>query len=148
MRATFCAIALLAMFAPAPFAQAQGADFQAQPNAVLQIQRAHILDGVWRMGIGGTLTLTTRADEVLEGEYRGRPCHGQYRGNAFSVLCSSEGRGAYVFSGWAVEEPPVATTARARVVAQPARMLGQVHQAMLNNRGHLEELNELRATRQ
>lgn len=143
MRVALCALALMAL---ATSASAQV--FEANPNAVLQIQRVNILDGVWRVGALGDLTLTTRPNEVLEGSLAGQPCHGQYRGNAFAVFCMGPDRGPYLISGQAVETPPVATTARARIVAQPARMTGQIHQTYLTARGHTEEVVQLNATRQ
>ncbi|MGQ0533905.1 MAG: hypothetical protein ACT4OF_14630 [Caulobacteraceae bacterium] len=148
MRTALCAVALFAASISASAALAQVNDFQTAPGALLQIQRDHILDGVWRTGALGDLRLTTRPNEVLEGELDGRACHGQYRGNAFAILCPSEGRGPYLLSGMAVEQPPVATTRRARIVAQPARMAGQIHQSYLSADGHTEEITQLSATRQ
>jgi hypothetical protein len=146
MRVALCALALATVFSSAALAQVT--DFRAQPGAVLQIQREHILDGVWRTGALGDLTLTTRPDGILEGELDGRPCHGQYLGNAFAVFCVAEGRGPYLISGQAAEQPPVATQRRARVLAQPARMEGQIHQSYLTAHGHTEEITRLIATRQ
>ncbi len=148
MRAALCALALLAASIPASAALAQVTDFRAAPNVVMQIQRGHILDGVWRVGGLGDLTLTTRPGEVLEGQLDGRPCRGQYRANTFALLCESDGRGPYLIGGSAHEEPPVATTARARIVAQPARMSGQIHLSHLNNDGYVQEVAQLSATRQ
>jgi hypothetical protein len=149
MRAAICALAILAPAISASGALAQVTDFRAPPSAVMQIQGAHILDGVWRTGVGD-ITLTTRPDEILEGSLEGRPCHGQYRGNAFSILCVHDGRGPYIISGAAREEPPVATTARrrSRVAAQPARMEGQIHLSYLASNGHTEEITRLDGTRQ
>jgi hypothetical protein len=147
MRFILCALALGAMAA-----SATAQTYQMNPNAVLQIQRESILDGVWNAGGLGQLTLTTRPDGVLEGQLAGKACHGQYQGNAFSLFCMSDGRGPYLISGAAFDEPPVATTARRRVgagiVAQPARMGGQIHQSYLSSRGHTEEVATLNATRQ
>ena len=126
MRAALCAFALLTASISGSAALAQTGGYAVQPNAVLQVQRGNILDGVWRVGALGDLTLTTRPDGLLEGQLDGRPCHGQYLGNAFSLFCVAEGRGPYLISGQASEQPPVATTARrARIVAQPARMSGR-----------------------
>jgi hypothetical protein len=141
MRFMLCALALAAISASA---SAQG--YQAQP--VLQIQRTNILDGVWSVGGLGQLTLTAQPEGVLAGELAGRPCHGQYSGNAFSLFCLSNDRGPYLLSGAAFEEPPVATRARARIVAQPARMGGQIHQTYLTARGHTEQIATLNGTRQ
>jgi hypothetical protein len=149
MRVALCALALATISSSAALAQVT--DLRAQPGvAVLQIQGANILDGVWRVGALGDLRLTTRPNELLEGELDGRPCHGQYRANAFAILCVAEGRGPYLISGEAFEEAPVATTARsrARIVAQPARMTGQIHQSYLTADGHTEEITQLVATRQ
>lgn len=143
MRVALCALALTAMMSTAS-AQV----FQAQPNAVLQMQRGNILDGVWRVNGLGDLSLTTRPNEVLEGQLARRACHGQYRGNTFALFCESADRGPYLITGVATEEPPVATTARARIVAQPARIGGQIHQSYLSSRGHVEEIATLSATRQ
>ena len=143
MRIALCALALVAL-ASAASAQV----YQVQPNAVLQVQRVNILDGVWRVGGLGDLSLTTRPNEVLEGSLAGQPCHGQYQGNAFSIFCMSQDRGPYLISGQAREVPPVATTARSRIAAQPARMEGQILQSYLTARGHTEEVAQLSATRQ
>lgn len=147
MRFILCALALAGITAAA-----SAQTYQVQPNAVLQIQRANILDGVWNVGGLGQLTLATRPDGVLEGQLAGKPCHGQHQGNAFSLFCMSDDRGPYLISGAAFEEPPVATTARRRVgagiVAQPARMGGQIHQTYLTARGHTEEVAQLNGTRQ
>lgn len=148
MRVALCALAVLAASFSATAALAQVSGFAAQPNTVLHIQRTHVLDGVWRVGALGDLTLTTRPGELLEGRLRGRPCHGQYRGNTFALLCESNERGPYLISGSAREEPPVATTARARLVARRARMWGQIHQSHLSNDGYLQEIAPLSATRQ
>jgi hypothetical protein len=149
MRAAICALAFLVPAISASAALAQVGDVRAPPSAVVQIQGAHILDGVWRTGVGD-ITLTTQPNEILEGSLEGRPCHGQYRGNAFSVLCVNDGRGPYILSGAAREEPPVATTARrrARIAAQPARMEGQIHLSYLGSNGHPEEITRLDGTRQ
>jgi hypothetical protein len=146
MRAALFALALLSV--PLSTARAQTNGYANQPNAVLQIQRGNLLDGVWRVGGLGDLTLTTRPNEVLEGQLDGRTCHGQYRGASFALFCESADRGPYLISGVASEEPPVATTARARIAAQPARLRGQIHQSYLSSRGHTEEVATLSATRQ
>lgn len=146
MRVALCALALAAISSSAALAQVT--DFRAQSGAVLQIQRDHILDGVWRTGALGDLTLTTRPDGLLEGQLDGRPCHGQYQGNAFAIFCVAEGRGPYLISGEAAVQPPVATQRRARIVAQAARMEGQIHQSYLTAGGHTEEITRLIATRQ
>jgi hypothetical protein len=145
MRFILCALALIGISA-----SASAQTYQVQPNAVLQIQRANILDGVWNVGGLGQLTLTTRPDGVLEGQLDGKACHGQHQANAFALFCPSDGRGPYLISGAAFEEPPVATTARRRtgIVAQPARMGGQIHQTYLTARGHTEEVATLHGTRQ
>ncbi|QGZ93215.1 hypothetical protein [Terricaulis silvestris] len=143
MRFILCALALAGITATA-----SAQTYQVQPNAVLQVQRANILDGVWNVGGLGQLSLTTRPEGALEGQLAGKACHGQYQGNAFSLLCMSDDRGPYLISGAAFEEPPVATTARARIVAQPARMGGQIHQTYLTARGHTEEVAQLNGTRQ
>jgi len=143
MRLALCALALAALTTTAA-AQV----YRAQPNAVLQIQRQNLLDGVWRVNGLGDLTLTTRPDEILEGQLAGRACLGQYRGNTFALFCSSADRGPYLLTGVATEAPPVATTARARIVAQPARMQGQILQSYMSSRGHAEEIAALSATRQ
>lgn len=148
MRAALSALALLTASITASAALAQTGGYAIQPNAVLQIQRANILDGVWRVNGLGDLTLTARPNEVLEGQLAGRACHGQYRGNSFALLCESADRGPYLLSGLATEAPPVATTARSRVAAQPARINGQIHQSYLSSRGHVEEIATLTATRQ
>ncbi len=146
MRAALCALALLTTSISASAALAQ--DYALQPNAVLQVQRSNILDGVWRVNGLGDLTLTARPNEVLEGQLAGRACHGQYRGNTFALFCESVDRGPYILSGMATEEPPVATTARTRVAARPARLSGQIHQSYLSSRGHVEEIATLSASRQ
>jgi hypothetical protein len=147
MRTILCALALGAMTA-----SAAAQTYQVNPNAMLQIQPTNILDGVWNVGGLGQLTLTARPDGVLEGQLDGKSCHGQYQGNAFSLFCPSDGRGPYLISGAAFDEPPVATTARRRVgagiVARPARMGGQIHQTYLTARGHTEEIALLNGTRQ
>jgi hypothetical protein len=148
MRAALSALALLSASISVSAALAQTGGYAIQPNAVLQIQRSNILDGVWRVNGLGDLTLTTRPNDVLEGQLAGRACHGQYRGATFALFCESVDRGPYIISGIATEEPPVATTARARIVAQPARMSGQIHQSYLSSRGHVEEIATLSATRQ
>ncbi|MGD9966297.1 MAG: hypothetical protein AB7T59_07240 [Hyphomonadaceae bacterium] len=145
MRVALCALALAALSSSAALAQAT--DFRAQSGAVLQIQREPILDGVWRTGVGD-LALTTRQNGILEGELDGRPCHGQHQANVFAIFCVAEGRGPFLFSGVAIEQPPVATQRRARIVAQPARMEGQIHQSYLSAGGHTEEIGRLVATRQ
>lgn len=129
-------------------AMAQTSDFRVAPNAILRAQQSHMLDGAWSVGGLGPLALTTRDAGVLEGELEGRPCHGQYQGNAFTLLCQADGRGPVVLVGWAYEAPPVAATARARVAAQPAEMRGQIYQASLSGRARLDEVAELRAARQ
>lgn len=146
MRAALCALALLTASMSASAALAQ--DYALQPNAVLQVQRSNILDGIWRVNGLGDLTLTARPNEVLEGEFAGRACHGQYRGNTFALFCESVDRGPYILSGMATEEPPVATTARTRVAARPARLSGQIHQSYLSSRGHVEEIATLSASHQ
>lgn len=146
MRMAISACVVVCALAAAP-AVAQVDELQ-QRSAVLLAARGHILDGVWHVGGFGRLTLTTRDGGSLEGELDGRPCHGQYLNASFSVFCESDRRGPVLLTGWAVETPPVATTARARVAASPARMLGQIHQAYLDGRGHAEELGEFTATRQ
>lgn len=148
MRAALCATALLAALISSSAALAQIGDFRAQPNAVLQVQHANLLDGVWRVNGLGDLTITTRPEGVLEGSLSGRACHGQYQGNTFAILCEGEGRGPFLISGVATEAPPVATTARSRVAAQPAQMTGQVHQAQLTNRGYVQQVGQLSGTRQ
>ena len=145
MRAALCAIALLSISASAALAQTE---FRAQPSAVLQVQQENILDGVWRVNGLGDLTITTRPNEVLEGQLAGRASHGQYRGNAFALFCESADRGPYLLSGMASRAPPVATTARSRVAAQPARIDGQIHISYLSSRGHVEEIATLVGTRQ
>jgi hypothetical protein len=147
MRAALCALALLTA-SIASTALAQVSDYAVQPNAVLQVQRSNILDGVWRVNGLGDLTLTARPNEVLDGQLAGRACHGQHRGNTFALFCESVDRGPYILSGVATEEPPVATTARSRVRARPARLSGQIHQSYLSSRGHVEEIATLSATRQ
>ena len=117
------------------------------PNAVAGIERSPILDGVWRVNGLGDLTLATRPNETLEGSLNGRACHGQYRGNAFSVFCESADRGPYLISGQA-SLAPRENTARSRAFAQSARMTGQIHQTYLTARGHTEEIVALTATRQ
>ena len=148
MRAALYALALLTASISASAVLAQTTGYAVQPNAVLQVQRSNILDGVWRVNGLGDLTITTRPNEVLEGQLAGRACHGQYRANTFALFCESVDRGPYIISGIASEEPPVATTARARIVAQPARMNGEIHQSYLSSRGHVEEIATLSATRQ
>lgn len=145
MRTILCALALGAMTA-----SAAAQTYQVNPDAMLQIQPVNILEGVWTVGGLGQLTLTPRADGVLDGQLEGKACHGQYQGNAFSLFCPSDGRGPYLISGAAFEEPPVATTARRRsgVFASPARMGGQIHQTYLTARGHTEEVAALNGTRQ
>ncbi|MGD9981532.1 MAG: hypothetical protein AB7H66_10160 [Hyphomonadaceae bacterium] len=147
MRATLCALALLTASISASSALAQSGSYAVQPG-VLQIQRGHILDGVWRVNGLGDLTITTRPNEVLEGQLAGRACHGQYLGNTFALLCESAERGPYLLTGVAIEEPPVATRARARMVAQPARMEGQIHISYLSRRGYVEEIATLSGVRQ
>lgn len=143
MRLVLCALALAALTS---VAMAQ--DYQAQPNLVVQLQRQNILDGVWRVNGLGDLTLSTRPDEALEGQLAGRACHGQYRGNTFALFCESADRGPYLLTGVATGTPPVATTARSRVVARPAQMQGQILQSYMSSRGHTEEIATLSATRQ
>lgn len=112
MRPLLCLLAALVVLVSAR-AAAQSDTFQMNPNTVLRIERAHILDGVWQVGGGfGPLTMTTRPDGALEGQLGGRACQGEYRSNAFALLCRAEERGPVIFSGIAVETPPVATTAR------------------------------------
>jgi hypothetical protein len=147
MRAALYALALLTASISASSAPAQVSGYAIQPNAVLQVQRSNLLDGVWRVNGLGELTLTTRPNEVLEGQLAGRACHGQYRRNTFALFCESDDRGPNLISGVAAEEPPVATRSRARVVAQPARLSGQIHQSYLSARGHVEEIAMLSATR-
>ncbi|MBL8545374.1 MAG: hypothetical protein JNL81_02865 [Hyphomonadaceae bacterium] len=118
------------------------------PNVIAGLERAPILDGVWRVNGLGDLTLATRPNEVLEGSLNGRACGGQYRGNAFSVFCEGADRGPYLISGQASLAPRENSTARSRVFAQPARMSGQIHQSYLTARGHTEEIAALSATRQ
>jgi hypothetical protein len=147
MRAALCALAVLSIATTASGALAQVGGYAIQPGAVIQIQRTNILDGVWRVNGLGDLTLTTRQNDVLEGQLAGRACHGQYRGATFALFCESDDRGPYLITGVATEEPPVASRARARIVAQPARMSGQIHQSYLSSRGHVEEIATLSATR-
>ncbi len=146
MRTAFIALVATGLILTASAATAQ--TNATVPNVVAGIERTPILDGVWRIGALGDLTLTTRPGEVLEGSLAGRPCHGQYRGNAFAIFCESADRGPYLISGQASETPRVATTARSRIFGQPARMSGQIHQSYLSARGHTEEIVALSATRQ
>lgn len=146
MRAALIVLALLAVSAPG--AMAQNAGPAVQPRGVLQLQQTNILDGVWNVNGLSPLTLTTREGGLLEGELEGRSCHGQYQGRSFTLLCPSDVRGPLVLVGRAYETPPVATTARARVIAQPAGMTGQIFQGRLDTRAHLDEIAQLRGTRQ
>ncbi len=148
MRAALSACALIAAAIFPLSASAQSGAVAIQPNAVLQVQRANILDGVWSVNGLGELTMNARADGVLEGSLDGRACHGQYLDNSFSLFCPSAGRGPYLLSGMARQAPPVATTRRSRVAAQPALIEGQIHQSYLTSRGHTEEIATLRGARQ
>jgi hypothetical protein len=148
MRSTLSAFALVIALVSASAALAQVGGAAIQPNAVLQVQRTQLLDGVWRVNGLGDLVITTRPNETLEGQLAGRACHGQYRGNTFALLCESPDRGPYLLSGVASEDPPVATRARSRVFAQPARISGQIHQSYLTSRGHVEEIAVLSGVRQ
>lgn len=148
MRAALIACALFSAAIIPLSASAQSGDLAIQPNAVLQVQRANILDGVWSVNGLGQLSLTTRPDGLLEGSLDGRACHGQYLENSFSLFCPSAGRGPYLISGQARLTPPVATTRRSRFVAQPAAIEGQIHQSYLTSRGHTEEIATLRGSRQ
>jgi|SRR5690606_23650339 len=147
MRAVFSACALIAASIIPLTASAQN-NLAIQPNAGLQMQRANILDGVWSVNGLGELTLAARADGVLEGSLDGRACHGQYLENSFALLCPSASRGPYLLSGMAQAAPPVATTRRSRLAAQPATIEGQIHQTYLSSRGHTEEIATLRGARQ
>lgn len=71
MRAALCALALLTVSISASAALAQASDYAIQPNAVLQVQRSNILDGVWRVNGLGDLTLNARPNEVLDGQLAG-----------------------------------------------------------------------------
>lgn len=148
MRAILSACALVVASMVPLSASAQNGNVAVQPNAVLQVQRVNVLDGVWAVNGLGELTLATRADGVLEGSLDGRACHGQYLEAAFSVLCPSISRGPYLISGQARLAPPVATTRRSRLAAQPAVIEGQIHQTYLTSRGHTEEIAVLRGSRQ
>lgn len=119
------------------------------PNApIVGIERTPLLDGVWRVNGLGDLTLATRPNDALTGTLDGRPCHGQYEGNAFSIFCESPGRGPYLISGQAARTVRENSTARSHVFAQPARMTGQIHQSYLSSHGHTEQVATLNATRQ
>lgn len=142
------ALALTFLLFSSVFAAAQTNAYQAAPNATLQVLRPHLLNGTWRVGSLGDIAITTRPDGVLEGTLAGRACHGQYLENAFSLFCPSERRGPFLISGQVAETPPVNTTARARILGGGARMVGQIHQSYLTNRGHTEELGEFTANRQ
>lgn len=144
--ATFAFVFLLSSSA---LAAAQTNTYQAAPNAALQILRPNLLNGIWRVGGGvGDVAITTRPDGVLEGSLAGKPCHGQYLENAFSLLCPSDGRGPYLISGQVVELPPTNTRARAGILGGGARMTGQIHQSYLSSRGHTEEIAAFTANRQ
>lgn len=148
MRAALSACALIVASIVPLSASAQSGGVAIQPNAVLQVQHANILDGVWTVNGLGQLTLTPQADGVLEGSLDGRACHGQYLENSFALFCPSVGRGPYLISGQARAAPPVATTRRSRLAAQPALIEGQIHQSYLTSRGHTEEIATLRGSRQ
>lgn len=145
MRAALAAIALAGLCATTAAAQAPSQDFRAQ---ALELHSSNILDGVWRINGLGDLVLTTRPDEVLEGQLAGRACHGQFRGATFALLCTSNDRGPYLITGAARETPRVATTARTRIVAQAAQMSGYIHQSDLGRRGYVQELAALTGVRQ
>lgn len=148
MRAALSACALI-LASIVPFAaSAQSGNVAIQPNAVLQVQQTNLLDGVWSVNGLGALTLTTRADGLLEGSLDGRACHGQYLENAFSIFCPSVGRGPYLISGAARPTPPVATARRrSELVSRPAIMEGQIHQSYMTARGHTEQIATLHGTR-
>lgn len=148
MRAALSLLALLIASIPASAALAQVEGYAIQPGAVVQVQRAHILDGVWRVNGLGDLTLTTGPNETLEGQLDGRACHGQFRDATFALFCESADRGPYLITGLAHETPPEATTARARIIGQSARMAGQIHISHLDRRGYVEEIASLSAVRQ
>lgn len=148
MRAALCAFAVFIASISTSAALAQVGQSATRPDTVLRVQGQSILDGVWRVNGLGDLSVTTRPNDVLEGRLAGRACHGQYRGDAFALLCESVGRGPYIITGVATEEPPVAATARARVAARPARMNGEIHQSYLSSRGHVEQVATLSAMRQ
>lgn len=118
------------------------------PNAtVAGLERAPLLDGVWRVNGLGDLTLATQPSGALTGSLDGRPCHGQFSGNAFSLFCESVGRGPYLLSGQVFPATRENSSARSRIFAQPARMTGQIHQSYLSAHGHTEQVATLNGTR-
>jgi hypothetical protein len=142
------ALAFVLLLSSSAVAVAQTNTYQAAPNATPQILQPNLLNGVWRIGSLGDVTITARPDGVLEGVMAGRACHGQYLDNAFSLLCPSEGRGPFLISGQVAAVAPTNTTARARILGGGARMTGQIHQSYLTSRGHTEEIGTFTANRQ
>jgi len=142
------ALAVVLLLALSVTAAAQTNAYQSAPNAALLLDRPHLLNGTWRIGGMGDVTIATRPNGVLEGALGDRACLGQYLENAFSLWCPSDRRGPFLISGQVAETLPVNTTARVRILGGGARMTGQIHQSYLTSRGHTEEIGEFTANRQ
>lgn len=90
---------------------------------------SHILDGAWTRNANapGVLVMQTGPGQTLTGTYSGKPCHGTYFQNSFSLFCEARERTAYLITGRATRiEPQVSAGMAARVVGQPARIEGRL----------------------
>jgi len=69
--------------------------------------------------------MQTGQGETLTGTYSGKPCHGTYFENTFSLFCEGGQRTPILITGSATRvEPQANARFRNRVVAQPARIEG------------------------
>lgn len=85
-----------------------------------------VLNGTWariEAPVPGTLVMQTGEGASLSGTYQGKPCHGSYFENTFSLYCENTERGAILLSGRAEQVAPQASQI-ARVIGQPARIRG------------------------
>ena len=133
---SFSLIALIGFFLAAPAVAQVTGDVRTYTNsanaAINQAQTnvsAHILDGAWTRNANapGVLVMQTGPGQTLTGTYSGKPCHGTYFQNSFTLFCEAQARTAHLITGRATRiEPQVNASVAARVVGAPARIEGRL----------------------
>lgn len=124
------AAALTLLFCAAPVAAQVNRGTANISNTELSTRagQPHILDGTWsrvEAPVQGTLVMQTGQGVTLTGTYSGKPCHGTYFENTFSLFCESGERTPILITGRATEVQPTNSRRRVReLTPQPARIEG------------------------
>jgi hypothetical protein len=109
------ALALLLCAAPAAAQINRGTANVGGAELSLNAGQPHILDGTWsrvEAPVQGTLVMQTGQGQTLTGTYSGKPCHGTFFENAFSLFCEAGQRTPIMITGSAAEVRPTNTTRR------------------------------------